>query len=308
MAASAPPTSALLQRSWHPAGRWLDIGGFGRIHVVSLPRHAQGQPAAGPDHPRHVLLLHGYMQSSWTWRHNLQALQSEFHVHAVCLPGHGWSDKPRHQGYRLALQAERVLALLQQLGAQDCHLIGNSLGGALALQLHLLDPRPRRRLVLVNPASQGRYPMAALAALQHELLEPLLHLPGVRWGMGQGLRHAAYVTLAHDKEFIRQFLAPLDTPGARRAMLNVARYFNRDLAALERRLPDIQAPVLLLWGQADRIVPLSVVLGLERRLPDARLELYTGSGHCPMEEEPERFNMETLAFLSAHLGSAGGTP
>lgn len=307
MAATSSPTP-LMQRSWHPAGRWLDVRGFGRLHAVSLPRLRQGPPAAGPDQPRHVVLLHGFLQSSWTWRFNLQALQSEFDVHAVCLPGHGWSDKPRDQSYRLALQAERVLALLQQLGARDCHVVGNSLGGALALQLHLLDPRPQRRLVLVNPASQGRYPMAALAALQHELLEPLLHLPGVHWGLGQGLRHAAYVTLARDKAFLQQFFAPLQTPGARRAVLNVARYFNRDVAAVEQRLADVAAPVLLLWGKADRIVPLATVQKLERRLPDARLELYTGSGHCPMEEEPERFNTETLAFLTAHLGPRGAAP
>lgn len=300
-AASAPP-------SWHPAGAWLDLDGFGRIHHVSLPRLGAAPPAAAAEQPRHLVLLHGFLQSSWTWRHNLEALRGAFDVHALCLPGFGWSDKPRHHSYRLALQAERVLAALAQLGALDCHLVGNSLGGALALQLQLLDPRPRRRLVLVNPASSGRYPMAALAALQHELLEPLLHLPGVGWGLGQGLRHAAYVKLAHDKAFVRQFLAPLDTPGARRAMLNVARYFNRDVAALEGRLGDIAAPVLLLWGKADRIVPLAAVARLERQLRDARLELYTGSGHCPMEEEPERFNGETLAFLTAPLGALEAAP
>lgn len=302
-----PPPAALeriqMDRSWHPHGRWLDLPGFGQIHAVSLPRLSHGDPAAGADHPRHVVLLHGFLQSSWTWRHNLEALQQEFDVHALCLPGFGWSSKPRSASYRLAAQAERVQAALQLLRAEDCHLIGNSLGGSLALQLQLLNPVARRRLVLVNPAIAGRYPMAALASLQYEFLEPLMHLPGVHFGLGLGLRLGAYVELAKSQDFVHNFLAPLQTPGARRAALNVGRYFNRDLAALELRLPDIAAPVLLLWGQGDRVVPLASVLRLKKCLPDARLEIYAASGHCPMEEEPERFNREAVAFLTAHLAS-----
>lgn len=307
-----PPATERLQmdRSWHPQGRWLDVPGFGQVHAISLPRLSDGEPAAGPGHPRHVVLLHGFLQSSWTWRHNLEALQSEFHVHALCLPGFGWSDKPRSVTYRLAAQAERVQSVLQLLRAEDCHLIGNSLGGSLALQVQLRNPVPRRRLMLVNPATAGRYPMTALASLQHEFLEPLMHLPGVHFGLGMGLRLGAYVELAKSRDFVHNFLAPLETPGARRAALNVGRYFNRDLAALEQRLPDIAAPVLLLWGQGDRVVPLSSVLRLEKSLADARLEVYGSSGHCPMEEEPERFNREAIAFLTAHLASlaphAGG--
>ncbi len=297
-----------MTHSWHTEGRWLDVPGFGQLHAISLPRLSPGEPAAGPDHPRHVVLLHGFLQSSWTWRHNLEALRREFHVHALCLPGFGWSEKPRSASYRLAAQAERVQTALQMLRAEDCHLIGNSLGGSLALQLQLLAPLRRRRLILVNPATAGRYPMAALAALQHEFLEPLMHLPGVHFGLGLGLRLGAYVDLAKSKEFVHNFLAPLETPGARRAALNVGRYFNRDLAALAQRLPDLSAPVLLLWGEGDRVVPLSSVLALEKRLPDARLEVYVSSGHCPMEEEPERFNREAVAFLTAHLSSLSADP
>lgn len=300
------PVRIAMNHSWHPQGRWLDLPGFGQLHAVSLPRLGRGEPAAGPDHPQHVVLLHGFLQSSWTWRHNLEALQREFHVHALCLPGFGWSDKPRSASYRLAAQAERVQTALQLLRAEDCHLIGNSLGGSLALQLELIAPVARRRLVLVNPATAGRYPMAALASLQHEFLEPLMHMPGVHFGLGLGLRLGAYVDLAKSKDFVHNFLAPLETPGARRAALNVGRYFNRDLAALTQRLTDVSAPVLLLWGKGDRVVPLASVLNLQQRLPDARLEVYVASGHCPMEEEPERFNRETVAFLTAHLTSLQG--
>lgn len=287
-------TNGQLQPSWHPLGRWLAVAGVGRVHVVSVPcrdPHASAQP-------RDVLLIHGYLQSSWTWRENLEALAAKLDVHAVCVPGFGWSDKPRTLRYALPEQAARLWQVLDVLGVQRAHLVGNSLGGATALQMTLQAPNRVGRLVLVNPAGHGLYPMAALASLQHELAEPLLHLPGIPSLIRLGLRHGAYANLDVDAAFLQRFLQPLHTAGAKRAALQVARHFNRDLRLLDRRLGEVRAPALLLWGQGDRVVPLAAVQRLVRALVDARLELYDCSGHCPMEEEPQRFNRETLAFLT----------
>lgn len=284
-------------RSWHPLGRFVQLdtlgqhGVRGRVHVVSMP-------GPSPDAP-HVLLLHGFLQSSWTWRANLDALAARMHVHAVCLLGFGWSDKPEAASYRLVRQAERLLELLDRLDIPRAHLVGNSLGGALALQLAVLAPQRVGRILLVNPAGAGLYPMAMLAALQHQAAAPLLGLPGVGVALALGLRHGAYARLAVDRDFVHSFLQPLKSAGAGRAALKVGRYFNRDLAALDSRLPDLAAPVLLMWGKGDRVVPLSAVRRMAARLPDARVELYDCSGHCPMEEEPERFNREANAFLGA---------
>jgi pimeloyl-ACP methyl ester carboxylesterase len=285
--------------SWHPLGRWLALDGVGRVHVVTVPCR---DPHAAT-HPRDVLLIHGYLQSSWTWRQNLEALAAQLQVHAVCVPGFGWSDKPRHIGYSLPEQAARLWQVLDSLGVQQAHLVGNSLGGATALQMAVQAPARVGRLVLVNPAGHGLYPMAALASLQHELAEPLLHLPGIPTLLRLGLQYGAYANLDVDAAFLQRFLQPLQTAGAKRAALQVARHFNRDLRALDRRLGEVQAPALLMWGQGDRVVPLAAVQRLARALADARLELYDCSGHCPMEEEPRRFNRETLAFLSGHTAS-----
>ena len=282
-----PPVVA--GQSWHPAGRHLALRSFAgqRLHVVSL--------GAGP----HVVLLHGYIQSSWAWRHNLDALARHFTVHAVCLPGFGWSDKPARPSYRLLHQAERVLELLALLGAETVHLVGNSLGAALALEVAVLAPHRVGRLVLVNPAGAGTYPIASVARLQHEAWEPLFRLPGVPQVLALGLRHGAYARLDVDAAFLRAFLGPLYSAGGLHAALKVARSFHADLAALDRRLPDIPQPAYVAWGQGDRIVPRTVIERVARRLPDARLEPFDCSGHCPMEEEPERFNREAVAFLRA---------
>lgn len=296
-AATAPMPAFDVTRSWHPCGRFVKLESLGgRVHVVSVPGPA-------PDAP-HVLFLHGILQSSWTWRANLEALASQMHVHAVCLPGFGWSDKPE-TSYRLVHQAERMLELLDVLQVPRAHVVGNSLGGALSLQLAVVAPQRVGRILLVNPAGAGLYPMALLAAMQHQAAAPLLHLPGVGMALALGLRHGAYARMAVDRPFVHSFLQPLKSAGAGRAALKVARYFNRDMAALDRRLPDVASKVLLMWGKGDRVVPLAAVRRLARRLPDARVELYDCSGHCPMEEEPGRFNREALAFLTAQ-GPAKG--
>ncbi|MSP90206.1 MAG: alpha/beta fold hydrolase [Myxococcales bacterium] len=276
-------------RSWHPAGRYHALRSFAgqRVHVVSV--------GEGP----HVALLHGFIQSSWAWRHNVDALARHFTVHAICLPGFGWSDKPGRASYRLLHQAERVLELLDVLGADTVQLVGNSLGAALALEVALLAPHRVGRLVLVNPAGAGIYPIALVARLQHEALEPVLRLPGVPRILALGLRHGAYARLDVDAAFLRAFLSPLYSPGGVRTALKSARAFHADLAALDRRLPDIPNPAFVAWGQGDRIVPRAVIERVVARLPDARLEPFDCSGHCPMEEEPDRFNRETVAFLHA---------
>jgi pimeloyl-ACP methyl ester carboxylesterase len=274
--------------SWHAAGRWLPLASLGgdRVHVVT-----QG---SGPS----VVLLHGFIQSSWAWRFALDVLARRFTVHAVDLPGCGWSAKPK-VSYCLVHQAERIAELLGKLGAESAHLVGNSLGGALALELALLVPHRVGRIVLVNPASPGLYPIALLAAVQHETTAPLLQLPGISKVVQLGLRHVAYARLPIDDAFLQAFLQPLWTPGATHAALQVARHFNSDLRALDRRLHDIPHRTLVLWGREDRMVPLRAVERLTRRLPDALLELFDCSGHCPMEEEPERFCREVLRFLAA---------
>lgn len=284
-----PRVAAGSGESWHPAGGYVripdpDAGSIG-VHSVSV--------GAGPD----VVLLHGFVQASWCWRDVLEPLAERFAVHAVCVPGFGWSDKPRRASYRLAAQARRLLAWFDQRGIDVASVIGCSLGGALALELALLQPARVGALVLVNPAGAGRYPMAALASLQHEAFAPLLRLPGVPAGLQLGLRVAAYAQLPIDAHYMAHFMAPLRTDGAGAAALSVARRFNADLRALDQRLPEVAAPTLVVRGGRDRVIPERVVTRVAERLPHARLLRYAEAAHCPMEEEPARFAADVRDFL-----------
>jgi 2-hydroxy-6-oxonona-2,4-dienedioate hydrolase len=154
------------------------------------------------------------------------------------------------------------------------------------------------RLVLVDPAGPGTYLATLFAALPHPGMAPLLGLPGVGLALRLALQWGAYPRLAVDDGVLARFLRPLRMPGGARAALTMARSFPPDIEQLNARLGEIGQPTLLTWGRCDRVVPLAAVERLQRGLRDARLELYDCSGHCPMEEEPERFNRETIAFLT----------
>ncbi len=275
--------------SWHPAGRRLMVqdpqAGPMAVHVVSV-----GQ---GPD----LLLLHGFVQSSWAWRLNMTALAERFTVHAICVPGYGWSAKPRNASWRLADQAERVVALLDALEIETCHLVGNSLGASLATRVALLQPERIDQMVLVNPAAVGVYLAMAVAAFQHPAWAPLLGLPAIPWGLRLILRLFAYRELPVDADYMHHFLLPLRSEGAREVALSVADHYRRDLRAVADRLVDVRPPCLVIDGLRDGIVPRGAVARLTAALPDAQSLHMERSGHCPMEDEPARFNEAVLAFL-----------
>lgn len=276
-------------QSWHPDGQWLPLTSFGgaRVHFVR-PR-----PNAGPP----LLLLHGFAQSSWAWRFVLPELSRHFDVIALCLPGLGWSDKPPHAEYRHAQQVTRLVELLDRLALPTTHACGNSMGGAIAMRLAAEHPDRVRRLVLVGPAAHGMFPAALLAETQHEAMAPLWSLPGFDRLLQLGLKHGAYKHLPVDAHYMAHFLAPLRASGGVAATLRIARYFRRDLQALEPFLPQIVAPTLVIWGRHDRLVPRHIVRHVLRRVPHARLLVYAACGHCPQEEQPERFIADTRGFL-----------
>ena len=275
--------------SWHPQGQWLALDSFGgaRVHCVR-PR-----PHAGPP----LVLLHGFAQSSWAWRFVLPELCQQFDAIAVCLPGLGWSDKPPHAAYRHALQVERIVELLDRLEVPRAHLGGNSMGGAIAMQLAATHPQRVNRLVLVGPAAHGMFPAALLAETQHEAMAPLWSLPGFDRLLRLGLTHGAYKHLTVDDHYMAHFLAPLRAEGGVAATLKIARFFRRDLQLLEPLLPQIAAPTLLIWGKHDRLVPRHIVRHVVRQVPQTRLKVYADCGHCPQEEQPEKFVADVRDFL-----------
>lgn len=245
-----------------------------------------------------MLLLHGILVSSWAWRYNLEPLSQHFRVIALCQKGFGWSGK-QDRDYTIGALSSFVRDFLDHMKIDRAHLVGNSLGGSVALWLTLDEPDRIGRLVLIDPAAVPLGYVDRFLGLQGPWFAPLYRAVGRPAVFRLLLRTLAYRNIPVDASYMQWFMAPLRMKGALSAAAHVSRTLNRGLVEMFPRLPTIQHPVQLVWGQHDRIVPLKAGLILNRVLPTSRLEVFAHCGHCAMEEDPARFNRLVVDFLGA---------
>jgi len=248
------------------------------------------------------VLLHGILVSSWAWRFNLDALSQHFRVLAVCQKGHGWSGR-NADDYSIGALARFVSRLLDKLGIDRFHLVGNSLGGAVSLRLTLDEPHRVDRLILVDAAAVPvMRSIDRIMAVQSGILAPVYRTFGRPWVFQLLLRTLAYRALPIDRHYMEWFMSPLRQKGTIKAAVHVIRELQPGLQQIFENLHKIERPVQLIWGRHDRLVPLKAGLILNRTLPTSRLEVLSHCGHCAHEEDPERFNEIALAFLTEERG------
>jgi pimeloyl-ACP methyl ester carboxylesterase len=256
-----------------------------------------------------LLLIHGFMGYSFSWRFNVQSLSHHFSVYAMDLPGCGFSQRTEDPGTTLAGDAEGVLRFMDHLGIEEADLVGSSRGGGLIIVLGALLARRNmlhriRRLVLVSPinpwSSNGRRMTRILATTIGGVcvmrVIPKMHLVLKRY----------FKALYGDPKrispgSIEGYKAAFDVPGSFEHLLRIVRSWHDDLALVDQSLPAIaNLPTLLLWGTRDTAVFPSSIHQLERVLKNSALVLLRGVGHLPYEEVPEEFNRIVDGFLLHH--------
>jgi pimeloyl-ACP methyl ester carboxylesterase len=253
-----------------------------RIRYV---RRGQGPP---------VLLLHGIAASLYTWKDVLPALAADHDVIALDLPGFGGSDVP--EPLDGAREVRAVLAFLEGLGLARVSVVGNSLGGAIAVALAGQEPARVDRLVLIDSAgynfAQGDRPwmLRAVGSVPLGLTKALPVRPLVALALRQIFHDRRLVTPAR----IDEVAAPLERPGAAGATRGILLSSNSlGLPGLVRR---VRAPTLVLWGRYDQWVSPNDAQRFAADIPGARVEMLE-AGHMPQEERPQ----ETAALIEAFL-------
>jgi pimeloyl-ACP methyl ester carboxylesterase len=259
---------------------------------------------AGADGPP-VLLVHGFGASVEWWERNVAALATRHRVYAPDLPGFGRSERlPKRLS--LPTAAEFLRRFLDAIDGHEAHVVGNSMGGLIAMQLAVQFPDTLNHLVLVSPAGFAR---------QVHWVFRLLPLPVLgRWLVRPDRRklEAFHRRVIHsDSSWLTadwlDRVHALDTlPEAPQMLLDVARtgvdlggIKTSILAPLHQALPTVTTPTLIVWGDRDRLVP-PVQAGIgQRLLPNARVHIFRGCGHCPQLECAAAFNELLLAFLKS---------
>jgi len=249
-----------------------------------------------------LLLVHGLLGYSFSWRFAIPALAQHATVYAIDLPGTGFSDRPPRLDCSLKASAERLLRFMDRAGLSSCDLLGTSHGGAVTMMAAALAPQRIRRLILVDPVNPwSTHGKRLTVFLSSFLIAPLfLRLaPRVRILDEFYLRRMFGDPRRIPPDSLEGYRKPMRIPGSFEYGLAVAQSWNRDLRELELALPHIaHIPTLLIWGSLDRLVDPASAAQLKRQFSDCRLVRFEGAGHLPYEEVPAEFNRAVAGFLS----------
>lgn len=277
--------------------------------VATLHGQAIGYRTTGAGDPTAVL-VHGIGQNSTTWNPVLERLEGHpGRVLAVDLPGHGRSAKGRGD-YSLGAMASTLRDLLDHLGVRRCVVVGHSLGGGVAMQFSYQFPERCDGLVLVASGGLGPEAFAPLRAATlpgAELVIPLLAHERVLTRVGHVSAFLTRIGLCPEAiaPEVLKTLAELADPASRTAFLATLRGvvdISGQRVSAVSKLPSARMPVLLVWGDRDRVIPIEHGRAAHDMLPNSRLVVFPGGGHEPHRFDPDRFAELLLAFVDHPVG------
>jgi pimeloyl-ACP methyl ester carboxylesterase len=257
-----------------------------------------------------LVLLHGSGPGATSWsnfKQNLPALSQHFRVLAVDQPGYGLTDKPifTKQDSVFQVTSRALLGLLDELGIERAHVLGNSLGGANALRFALDHPTRVDRMVLMGPGgaavnlfspplSEGFKLLRAFFAAEKPTREQLEEFIRIM------VFDQSLVTQELIDERYAAAIDPEQLDGARRVQQSMENPSEED--QLWRYLHKVRHPVLMTWGRDDRVLPLDMAIFATRRMPDVRLHVFPKCGHWAQVEHRVEFDRLTIDFLT--MGAA----
>ena len=240
-----------------------------------------------------LLLIHGMAGSSATWQSIIPQLSKKYRVIAPDLLGHGKSAKPRGD-YSLGAFAVWLRDLLDELGVHRATVIGQSLGGGIAMQFAYQHRDYCERLVLIGSGGLGPDLSPLLRVLSAPGAEFVLPVVAPQPVLNLGNKLGSWLTSAGIQApragQMWQAYSSLSDPAARQAFLRTLRsvvdHRGQAVSALNKLHLTADLPTLLIWGDCDRIIPVSHAYAAHDALTGSRLEVLDGVGHFPHAEAP----------------------
>ncbi|WP_112322781.1 alpha/beta fold hydrolase [Oceanibium sediminis] len=280
------PATTLEAKYTNDASQFMEIDGL-RVHYRD---QGQGDP---------LVLIHGSNASLHTWEGWVKALEGDFRVISLDLPGHGLTGPDAAGRYDWISMAGIVDTLMARLGLESFAIAGNSMGGAVAWNYAILHPEKVEKLILLNSRGYpSEEPMPAIfKAYATPVLGHVLTRVTPRSSVSASLETvygdpgklgAEQVTLYHDL-MLRE--------GNREATRVRLSQPSRD--DLLPRIGEIEAPTLIMWGTEDRWILPKYAERFDRDIPDSEVLLFDGAGHAPMEEIPQVTANAARAFLQS---------
>jgi epoxide hydrolase 4 len=259
-----------------------------------------------------VVLLHGFPDFWWTWRHQIPALvQAGFRVVAVDQRGYALSDRPAHwRDYRIERLAADVDGLIRALGEEHAHVIGHDWGAGVAWTVASLHPERVKRLAILNvphPERMERALRTSIRQLRRSWYMLFFQLPGVperlmRAG-GRKTLESVFADArpgAFTDADLDRYEQALMGPGGLKGPIDYYRAaLRRNPAALSRLYRPIPAPTLVIWGRQDRHLGAEWATPTPALVPDARVAWLPDASHWVQHDEPDAVNRLLVDFLTA---------
>ena len=249
-----------------------------------------------------VLLLHGFGGEIWLWEKQVAALSKGYRLYIPDLIGYGYSDRPEVD-YTPALFIASLKQFMDHLGLKRASLIGNSMGGGIALAFALTHPEQVEKLVLIDPIPTD---------VVHEVRNP-----SFRWFLAirnipllpylavalhtRGMLRATLMEMVFDDRLITDAVVERQyrigrIAGTARVMTSTLRHAE-EVDRYGGALGSLVKPTLIIWGDQDEVFPPAVGRKLQRLIKGSELLAIKGSGHIPMWEHPNETNQAILDFL-----------
>ena len=279
----------------------------GRLHFSTL--------VAGPEDGEPLLLLHGLGATKASWLTILPDLAKTYRVYAIDLPGFGSSSKPRGR-YDARWFARNVFNFMDSVGLKAAHLGGNSMGGRIAQEMAMMDPKRITSLACLCPATAfSKRPGLWLAkTLRPELGIAAGYMPRSRviGGLRDMFAKASKVDPDWYEAACDDFLRTWRDPRARMAFFAAARQIYIEEPHGERgfwaRLEAMRPPALYVYGKQDPIISCDFGRRVQKFLPAATVELWDNCGHVPQVEYPDKTARRLLRFYGENGASTKARP
>jgi 4,5:9,10-diseco-3-hydroxy-5,9,17-trioxoandrosta-1(10),2-diene-4-oate hydrolase len=273
-------------------GNHVDVGGF-RLHFYE----------AGDGPP--VVMLHGGGPGASAWGNfgrNLPVFAEHYRTLLVDQPGFGDSDRPEITTQYFIFSADALLGLLDKLGIERAHLVGNSLGGGTAVRFALRHPDRAGRLVLMAPGGLNLNVFSPDPTEGIKRLYAFAAPPGPsKEKLADFLRTLVFDPSMITDELVDERLQHASAPESLRAMASMGASFTRpetfEEGLLWREVYRLRQRVLLIWGREDRVNPLDGALAALKLIPRAELHVFGRCGHWAQLERFDEFNRLTMDFL-----------
>lgn len=250
-----------------------------------------------------VILIHGFGGSMWQWEHQQIPLSSKFRLITPDLVGSGLSAKPEID-YRPEQTLEYFIGFMDALKIERATLVGNSMGAGLAMGMALAHPNRVSDLILIDglPANVREKLTSPSIKRALDSSAPTWLVSLGNWLFGGVMVESVLKEIVHDPSLLTPAVIERSNrnrqrPGLMRPLMTVRDTLPLWETGFAKRIPDIGHRTLVIWGEEDRVFPLSAGEELQQSIKGAVLARIPQAGHIPQWERPDVVNRAMIEFL-----------